>query len=120
MTAHITLPWPSVVLSPNSRSHWAVKAKAAKKYRHECFLACRIADIVPPETDGKLHFWIDFLPPRNGRIDADNCLARIKNGIDGIADYLGIDDSRFVFHPFVKEKNIGGCVKVRITAGPEA
>jgi len=77
-----------------------------------------MAKLVAPETDGKLHLWIDFHPPSNRRIDADNCLSRIKSGIDGLSDYIKIDDSRFMFHPWVKEKITGGCVKIRITTGP--
>lgn len=44
-------------------------------------------------------------------------IAAFKSGRDGIADALGIDDRRFVCHPYVKDQ-VGGMVKVRITAGP--
>lgn len=115
----LTLPWPPSILSPNARPHWADKAKAVKHYRSACYLACREAKLTIPETDGKLHLWIDFHPPSNRHIDDDNCLSRLKAGRDGVADYLGIDDSRFISHPWVKEKIQGGCVKIRITAGPE-
>lgn len=114
----LVLPWPPAILSPNARPHWAAKAKAAKDYRNACYLACRMADLVQPDTMGKLHLWIDFHPPSNRRIDDDNCLSRLKSGRDGISDYLGIDDCMFVSHPFVKEKIPGGCVKIKITAGP--
>lgn len=115
----LTLPWPPNELSPNARVHWSVKAKAVKSYRNACYLACRLANLVAPTTDGNLHLWIDFHPPSNRRIDDDNCLSRLKSGRDGIADYLGVDDRIFVSHPMVKEKIDGGCVKIRITSGME-
>jgi crossover junction endodeoxyribonuclease RusA len=115
----LTLPFPPSILSPNARPHWAAKAKAAKAYRHECFVACRIAGLILPETDGKLHLWIDFYPPSGRKYDDDGLLSRFKSGRDGMADYLGIDDVRFVSHPWVKEKMPpNGCIKIRITAGP--
>ncbi|MCK9394203.1 MAG: hypothetical protein M0Q44_01265 [Methylobacter sp.] len=109
----LTLPWPAVTLSPNCRAHWSKKSKAAKSYRKECALLCRVQNLKIDGLDEKLHLFIDFYPPRNGRVDGDNMLARIKSGIDGIADHLDIDDSNFVFHPMIKEKLQGGCVKVR-------
>jgi len=112
----LTLPWPPKELSPNARVHWSVRSKAAKEYRLECYLACKEAKLVAPDTGGKLHLWIDFHPPSNRRIDDDNCLGRLKSGRDGIADYLDVDDRLFVSHPMVKEKIIGGCVRLRITA----
>jgi len=121
----IILPWPPVALSPNNTSHYHEKARAKKRYRADSFYCCKIASEsslykIEHDAGQKLHLWIDFHPARLGRIDADNCLARIKSGIDGIADYLGIDDANFIFHPMVKDKIQGGCVKVRITHGPEA
>lgn len=119
MITELTLPWPPTILSPNARPHWAVKAKAVKAYRASCYIVCKESKLVAPDTDGKLHLWIDFHPPSNRRIDDDNCLSRLKPGRDGIADYLGIDDRMFVSHPMVKEKVDGGCVKIRITVEPE-
>ena len=37
-----------------------------------------------------------FYPPDRRSYDRDNLLARIKSGLDGMCDALGIDDSRFV------------------------
>jgi len=112
----VVLAWPDKALSPNARVHWSKKSKVVKETRSNAFMACRIAGLIAPKTDGKLHLWIDFHPPSNRRIDDDNCLGRFKCQRDGIADYLGIDDRIFESHPSVKEKVAGGCVKVRITA----
>lgn len=112
----ITLPWPPSTLSPNSRTHWRFKAKAAKKYRQECGWIARAAGLIAP-AEGKLHLWLDFYPPDRRHRDDDNLIASFKSGRDGIADALGVNDSRFVCHPMIKEQ-IGGMVKVRITGGP--
>jgi hypothetical protein len=118
----LVLPWPDRVLHPNSRPHWAVKAKAAKKARHQgklYALECRWNRMVLP--DGPLHLWIDGYPKDRRRRDADGLLSSLKPWIDGIADALGIDDRRFVPHPWVKsETRPGGEVRIRITGGPQA
>jgi crossover junction endodeoxyribonuclease RusA len=113
----VTLPWPSKELSPNARMHWAQKAKFAKAYRMACFTLCLQVKLIKPDTEGRLHLWIDFYPPDRRNRDDDNMIASFKSGRDGIADALEIDDKRFVCHPFVSDQ-IGGMVKVRVTAGP--
>ena len=111
----VVMPWPPKALSPNARVHWSVKSKAAKAYRAECGWQCKAAKLVAPETDGRLHLWLDFYPPDKRHRDDDNMIAAFKSGRDGIADALGIDDKRFICHPYVKDQ-IGGMIKVRITA----
>jgi crossover junction endodeoxyribonuclease RusA len=116
----IELPWPPSDLSPNARVHWAKKAKAAKSYRAAVYILCKQAAIALPETSGKLHLWIDFYATDKRVRDADNLLASAKNLVDGIAEYYKINDNRFIFHPWLKAEVIkGGCVKVRITVGPD-
>jgi crossover junction endodeoxyribonuclease RusA len=118
MSNEVMLTWPPSALSPNARVHWAKKAKAAKLYRHACRVLCMAEKLqVKGGTEGTIHLHMEFYPPRNGRQDADNMLARAKNGIDGIADYLGIDDSNFTFHIAKKDKVTGGAIKVRIESG---
>lgn len=111
----VTLPWPPRELSPNGRAHWGAKARAAKQYRTACWALAKEAKVQIPDGD-QIHLWIDFYPPSRRKRDADNCLASIKNGLDGLADALGVNDSRFVVHPMLREE-IGGMVKVRITGG---
>ncbi|WCE04446.1 hypothetical protein [Pseudoxanthomonas sp. JBR18] len=120
--SQLILPWPSKDLSPNGRAHWSKKAKATKLSRFEAAMIARHAGwplLALPE--GRLHLWWDFYPPTKRLPDDDNMLARCKAYRDGIADALGIDDKRFVSHPFVKdESRKGGQVVVRITGGPGA
>lgn len=113
----VTLPWPPKQLSPNARTHWRAKAPITKAYRAECAWLCKAAKLTAPETDGRIHLWIDFYAPDRRHRDDDNLVASFKSGRDGIADALGIDDKRFVCHPFVRDE-IGGKVVVRLTAGP--
>lgn len=118
MSYSVTLPWPPKELSPNKRLHWAQKAKHASAYRMTCFTLALQAMLEKPTSDGRVHLWIDFYPPDRRHRDDDNMIAAFKPGRDGLADALGIDDKRFVCHPFVRDE-IGGMVKVRLTAGPE-
>lgn len=112
----IILDWPAKVLSPNARVHWAVKAKAAKLYRKQAFLICRNENIVIPESINKLHVFIDFYPPDKRNRDADNLLSSLKNALDGIAEAIGVNDRRFICHPYLKDKiEKGGLVKIRVT-----
>lgn len=116
----LVLPWPSKELSPNTRNHWAKRSKAAKNARRYAFLLAvshgwRQAQI----PNQRLHLWIDFYPPTKRMPDDDNMLSRCKAYRDGLADALGIDDKRFVSHPWVKEESRkGGEVRIRITWSP--
>jgi len=70
--------------------------------------------------DGRLHLWITFYPPTRRLPDDDNMLSRFKPWRDGIADAMGIDDKRFVSHPFVSDEvRKGGVVRVRLSSGPD-
>jgi crossover junction endodeoxyribonuclease RusA len=122
LAGEMILPWPARVLHPNARPHWAQRSKAAKKARAEArllTLACR--RVFPsPLPEGRLHLWLTFYPPDKRKRDDDGLLAAFKASRDGIADALGIDDARFVSHPFLHtETRPGGEVVVRITGGPE-
>ena len=118
----LVLPWPPKELSPNARVHWRKKSPITKAYRAECAMQVMAHqwgyEIVKKITSGRLHLWIDFYPPDRRHRDDDNMISSFKSGRDGIADALGIDDKRFITHPFVSEQ-IGGMIKVRITAMPE-
>ena len=115
----LTLGWPPKELSPNARTHWRKKSLITKAYKTACWALALESDITAPETEGRLHLWITFYPPDRRHRDDDNMIASFKAGRDGLALALGIDDKRFITHPFVSSE-IGGMVKVRITAGPEA
>ena len=117
--AVIVLPWIDRRLSPNARTHWAVKAKAAKACREIAFYTTKKSGI-RIDWDGAAHLWIDFYPPDRRSRDDDNLLSAFKPYRDGIADALWVDDKRFRSHPFVRDEvRKGGVIVVSITPGPE-
>ena len=118
----LELPWPDKTLSPNSRGYWAKRAGAVKKARRLAYLAMLehagvgAARQMFSDYAGRIHLWITFHPKTKRLPDDDNCLAMFKAYRDGIADALGIDDGRFISHPFVSDKTAeGGRVVVRFS-----
>ncbi len=91
----LTLPWPPSELSPNQRQHWAKLAKAKSCYRETCRLTAMSQGARRIDAQ-RLHIGLEFVPPNRRRFDLDNLLARMKAGLDGIADVLGVDDSRWL------------------------
>lgn len=94
-TAEIFLPWPDKRLSPNSRHHWAQVArakKAAKRTAHYTVLEAGIGKIETTAVNVKLSFY----PPSKRHYDADNLIASHKAALDGIAEAIGVDDSKFI------------------------
>jgi crossover junction endodeoxyribonuclease RusA len=57
-----------------------------------------------------------FVPPDKRHRDADNMLAAMKAGLDGLADVLGVDDSRWRLAFEVDRSRIGGFVRVEVAA----
>lgn len=112
----VVLPWPDKVLSPNARAHWSKKAAAVKNARLTAYwftwaeLGCR--GTKPDWPGARLAF--TFNPPDNRRRDTDNCIASTKAARDGIADALGIDDSKFECSYAMGEPTKGGAVRVEI------
>lgn len=90
----IELPWPPKELSPNARLHWASLAKAKKNYRHACAYAA-VQQGVRRIQAQKLHLALTFHAPTRRAYDLDNALARMKAGLDGLADVLGVDDKHW-------------------------
>lgn len=90
----INVPWPASILNPNYRAHWAPMNRAAQKARRDAHFATLEAKAAAPE--GRFVLRILARPPRAGRRDADNVLASLKSTLDGVADGLGVDDSRFM------------------------
>ena len=121
MLHELVLPWPSRDLHPNSRVFWAVKAKAAKAARRDGCIIALAAGWNTKWPEGTLHVWIDGYPKDRRHRDADGLLTSMKPWLDGVADAMGVNDHRFVPHPWVKDE-IRKCgeVRLRITGGPEA
>jgi crossover junction endodeoxyribonuclease RusA len=88
----ISLPWPPAKLSPNARTHWASKAKAARDYKMACFA---LMSKHRKELKGQNDFHLIFCPPDNRRRDLDNMLASSKHALDALSEITGVDDSNF-------------------------
>ena len=100
----VTLSLPPKALSPNSRPHWAAKAKAAN-------------------TTGEVLVRPSFFHRVNRRRDRDNALASLKAALDGVAEALGIDDSGFVVTPvrfFVDKSDVRVVLKLEGLRGASA
>tara|TARA_R110000868_G_scaffold406516_1_gene687006 strand:- start:1554 stop:1964 length:411 start_codon:yes stop_codon:yes gene_type:complete len=111
----IKMPWPDKSMHPNSRKHRLAVAPIRKKYRSDCAWIAREAKAYFPHMrDLGLHLRITFHPPDRRVRDIDGMLSAIKSGLDGIADVIGVDDSRWdltlIRGPVVK----GGCVVVEV------
>jgi crossover junction endodeoxyribonuclease RusA len=92
----VKLPWPPKELSPNSNLHWSKKSKKKKEYRTACWALALEAKLQAPQGDEKIEIEITFYPPDRRPRDADNMVAAIKSGLDGVADALKINDKRFL------------------------
>lgn len=108
----IMLPWPPTGLSPNARNHWAKTAKLKKQYREACAWQAK-EQMLGPIQANSLHLTITFVPPTRRAYDLDNALARMKSGLDGLADVLKVDDKHWTL-TIKKGEGIGGFVQVHI------
>jgi crossover junction endodeoxyribonuclease RusA len=123
----IELPWPAKELNPNRRG-WgkgamhrhARIAKGAKELAHwtamEAGWFCCVPAFKNIAFDTPLLITITFCPPDKRHRDLDNAIASFKASQDGIADALGIDDSKWV--PFYRWGDVvkGGRVVVELNA----
>lgn len=110
--ASIVLPWPQKELSPNTRQHWSKLSKAKKAYRAACAWTAKEQGAKRLDAE-KLHLTITFVPPNRRAHDLDNCLARLKSGLDGLADVLGVDDKHWAL-AISKAEQVGGFVRVEV------
>lgn len=109
------LPWPSPMLSPNGRYHPQAKARAAKKARKAAW-AYALEAKADRITADQIAVRVTFLCPDKRRRDLDNCIASNKAHFDGIADAVGIDDSKWVMSFGWGENKPGGFVKIELEA----
>lgn len=111
----VVLGWPSPVLNPNNKPHWAVKGKAVRQARFAARILTRIQfpKGKPPGWSGA-RVDIAFNPPDRRKRDLQNCISSAKALVDGIADALGIDDSKFQLTYAFGEPVKGGSVRVEI------
>lgn len=112
----LQLPWPPAQLSPNARLHWAIAYRAKAKYRDHCWAVVRAQTQQRLEDKRDYALELRFVPPDRRSYDRDNLIARMKAGIDGLADALLIDDKQFkTLTASVSADSVGGFVQVRIT-----
>lgn len=109
----LTLPWPPSDLSPNARQHWSKLARAKKAYRAACAWTAKEQGAKRIEAE-RLRLTITFVPPNRRAHDLDNCLARFKSGLDGLADVLGVDDKAWSL-TISKSDEVGGLVRVEVS-----
>ncbi|MBO9679547.1 MAG: hypothetical protein J7556_14995 [Acidovorax sp.] len=64
----------------------------------------------------RLHLSLTFYPPTRRAFDLDNALARMKSGLDGLSDVLGVDDRHWELK-IKRAEEIGGMVKVEVRHG---
>lgn len=96
-------------------------ARAKKKYRQDCAWATiQQRQSQGDKLNGKLRVELTFYAPNRRTYDRDNLLARMKAGLDGMADGLRIDDKRFDTIAVRVADKIGGYVYVRITGEDNA
>lgn len=100
----IELPWPDAKLNPNRSKgmHWSATAQLRKTAREAAFWIARQSMVENQKTGGASPYGerlvaleITFLAPNKHARDLDNLLAALKPSLDGIADCLGTDDSKF-------------------------
>lgn len=96
----VTVGIPSRTLSPNARSHWAVKAKATKRARVESWAATQVA----MHEAGEKGAWkeatcqVHWYARDSRRRDKDNCLASLKATFDGVVDAGLLQDDSALTH----------------------
>tara|TARA_R110000868_G_scaffold397497_1_gene670217 strand:+ start:67 stop:444 length:378 start_codon:yes stop_codon:yes gene_type:complete len=97
----IELPLPHKNLSPNSRCHWAAKARSVAKARSDARIMATQAKL-PSCPWAKATIRFEFTFRTNAKHDDDNLAASCKSYRDGIAD-AGIvaDDNDLMTLPVV-------------------
>lgn len=91
------LPWPSAKLNPNRSkgTHWTATSALRKEARHVATVLASRAIPASGQPAGDVPLTITFVQPDRRARDRDNLLAALKPSLDGVADALGINDSRF-------------------------
>jgi crossover junction endodeoxyribonuclease RusA len=94
----IMLPWPDKSLMPNRKNgrHWGNTQAAKVRARQDGYYAA-LASLGTRkwQSDEKHPIRVTYVSPDAKKRDLDNLLAASKAFLDGIAQALGIDDSRF-------------------------
>ncbi len=101
MSLTITIPIPHKATHPNARSHWAAKAKHAKKQREDAYIAAQVAVVGRmsyPKFKSASTSAVFYFRTKHSR-DIDNLTAWLKATYDGLADARIVDNDKcFVEH----------------------
>lgn len=123
--AEIVLPWPPAAMSPNAsgQGEWRRKSGAARAYKSACAAICREKGRALPCLTGQVvtRVTLTFCPPSGRAYDLDNGLARVKQGLDAVAEAIGVDDAHWRSMALRRgERCKGGAVIVTIEVGEGA
>lgn len=94
----VILPWPPSKLSANgSQGDYFGKAEAGRAYKNACMALCREKGRglrrLPPNSKVKQVTVTFCAPSKVHRYDLDNMLKRMKQGLDAVAEAIGVDDA---------------------------
>lgn len=109
----IELPWPPASLSGHNTGHWRSKSSIVAKHREWARLAAHSLASARVNGAGDIEIVVTFVPP-NRRGDRINFPNRMKPYFDGIADALGVNDSRFLPTFIFADPQPGGKVLVTL------
>ncbi len=102
----IILPWPPRDIHPNASRAIPEGAKDAKRGGHKeqaYFLTKQAFKCRLWREEGPIALRLTFHPPNRNRRDLDGCISAMKWALDGVADAIGVDDSRFTLAPAMGE-----------------
>ena len=115
----ISMPCPSIALSPNGRAHWRDKhiaTKASKSYAWGMTKSLMgPLGIVPGSWIGPISVQLTFHPSVTRDRDLDNMQASQKAALDGIALALGINDTHFRPVSSIGEHRKPACVVITLS-----
>jgi Holliday junction resolvase RusA-like endonuclease len=117
MTPAIELPWLPASLSGHAKGNWRYKSSVTKTYRNNACLIAKSKWRGLAFYPGDIHFEVTFYPP-NRKSDRVNYPVRMKPYYDGIADALGVNDSRFAI-PIFRTCEPSKTPKVLVKIAPE-
>lgn len=94
----VELDWPSRLLHPNARVHWAMKSRVAKVARRNAYILTLVAQgrrLYIHDSMSRIPVAMTFYPPDRHPRDEDGMVSSLKSALDGVADALQVDDKLF-------------------------
>lgn len=97
----LSFPAPELMQNRREGRHWSYAHEAKVAQRQEAYLLARQSITqsgFEARPDARYRVEMVFCPPDNRRRDVSNLHAAMKAALDGIAEAMGVDDSRFTEH----------------------